>query len=158
MKKLSIFLLAIFSVCVGFSFASPSIINPSYTVNGNDVKIYWTDNSNWWYLDINLQNPETNDWLHFGTTKISDQVFTYTKQWDWDQKVWLIPWDGGDEVKLTITIDDWKEKTDNKTSWATRTVIPVVPKTGPSLSLIWLILATLAIFGGYIYIKKRADI
>lgn len=40
----------------------------------------------------------------------------------------------------------------------TRTVIPVVPKTGPSGNIIWIILATLAIFGGYIYIRKRADI
>ena len=40
----------------------------------------------------------------------------------------------------------------------TRTVISAVPKTGPSGSLIWVILATLVIFGGYIYVKKRADI
>ena len=40
----------------------------------------------------------------------------------------------------------------------TRTVITAVPKTGPSGNLVWIILATLAIFGGYIYIKKRADI
>jgi LPXTG-motif cell wall-anchored protein len=37
-------------------------------------------------------------------------------------------------------------------------VIPVVPKTGPSISLIWLIIATLMIFGWYIYIKRKADI
>jgi hypothetical protein len=37
-------------------------------------------------------------------------------------------------------------------------VIPVVPKTWPSTSIIWIILATLAIFGGYIYIRKKADI
>ncbi len=40
----------------------------------------------------------------------------------------------------------------------TRTVISAVPKTWPSGNLVWIILATLAIFGGYIYIKKRADI
>jgi LPXTG-motif cell wall-anchored protein len=34
----------------------------------------------------------------------------------------------------------------------------VVPKTGPSGSIIWIIIAALAIFGGYIYIRKRADI
>jgi hypothetical protein len=37
-------------------------------------------------------------------------------------------------------------------------VIPVVPKTWPAGSIIWIIIAALAIFGGYIYIKKRADI
>jgi hypothetical protein len=37
-------------------------------------------------------------------------------------------------------------------------VIAATPKTWPSGSLIWIIVATLAIFGGYIYIKKRADI
>ena len=40
----------------------------------------------------------------------------------------------------------------------TRTVISAVPKTWPSGNLVWIILATLAIFGGYIYIRKRADI
>jgi hypothetical protein len=37
-------------------------------------------------------------------------------------------------------------------------VIAATPKTWPSGRLIWIIVATLAIFGGYIYIKKRADI
>ena len=46
----------------------------------------------------------------------------------------------------------------NNNQNVTRTVIPAVPKTGPSGNLIWIILATLAIFGGYIYIRKRADI
>ena len=40
----------------------------------------------------------------------------------------------------------------------TRTVIPAVPKTGPSGNIVWIIIATLVVFGGYIYIKKRADI
>jgi hypothetical protein len=33
-------------------------------------------------MDINLKDPKTNDWLHFGEVKMSDQVFTYTKQRD----------------------------------------------------------------------------
>ena len=183
MKKLSIFLSAIFSAFIWISFATPSISNPSYTINWNDVKIYRTDNSNWWYLDINLQNPETSDWLHFGEVKISDQEFTYTKQWEWDQNIRIIPWDWGDEVRFTVSDGTSTNITssnvttsndevhgaaqesisndttqDNTQKTANRTVIPVVPKTGPSGSLIWIILATLAIFGGYIYIKKKADI
>lgn len=93
---------------------------------------------------------------------MSDQTFTYTKQWDWDQNIWIIPWDGWDQIKFTIasnkpsatTTDTPKEE---KTT-ATRTVIPAVPKTWPSWSIIWIILATLAIFGGYVYIKRKADI
>lgn len=163
MKKLSVFLLAIFSVFIWISFATSSVINPSYTVNWDDVKIFWTDNSNGWYMDINVQDPKTNDWLHFGEAKISDQVFVYTKQWDWDQNIWIIPGDGSDDIKFTVqstssstqTVN--KAENDNKAA-ANRTVIPAVPKTGPSGSLIWIILAALAIFGGYIYIRKKADI
>lgn len=116
-------------------------------------------------MDINVQDPKTNDWLHFGEAKISDQVFVYTKQWDWDQNIWIIPGDGSDDIKFTIQSTSsttnnaviTETKKDDKAT-LNRTVIPVVPKTGPSGSLIWIILATLAIFGGYIYIKKKADI
>ena len=105
---------------------------------------------------------------------MSDQTFTYPKQWDWDQKVRMIPWDGWDVIEFTIdgkkaswTVEVKNANLDeNKAAApaeaanpdATRTVIPVVPKTWPSGTLIWIILAALAIFGGYIYIKKRADI
>ena len=154
MKKLSIFLSAIFSTFLWFSFAAnPSIVNHSYTTEWNDVKIYWTDNSsNWWYVDINVQNPSTLDRLHFGTAKMSDQVFVYTKQRDWDQKIWMIPDDWWDEVQFTIP---W---TITPNPWATRTVIPAVPKTGPDGHIIWLIIATISIFGWYIYLKRKADI
>jgi len=164
MRKLLIFLSTIFSISTWFSFATPSMLNISYTTNWDNVTINRTDNSDWWYVDINLQNPQTNDWLHFGEVKISDQTFTYTKQWDWDQKIRIIPWDGWDEIKFVIKWKNQASAVTNKKapSWeqpeVTRTVIPVVPKTGPSGSLIWIILATLAIFGGYIYIRKRADI
>ena len=150
MQRLFVILSAIFSVLIWFSFAAPTVLNHSYSVEWNDVKIFWTDNSNWWVVDINLQDPATNDWLHFGTVNISDQVFTYTKQWDWDQKIWLIPGDGWDEIYFTVP---W-----NSTSTATRTVIPAVPKTWPNGSVVWIIIATIAIFSGYIYIKKRDDI
>lgn len=163
MKKLSIFVSVVFSVFVWISFAAPSVVNPSYVTNWSDVKIFWTDNSNWWYMDINLKDPKTNDRLHFGEVKMSDQVFTYTKQWEWDQNIRIIPWDGWDQIKFTIS-SDWETVTvDNQTPEEkednpTRTVIEAVPKTGPSGSLIWIIVATLVIFGGYIYIRKRADI
>ena len=156
MKKLYIFLSAIFSVFVWFSFAAnPSIVSHSYTTNWNDVTIYWTDISDWWYIDINVQNPTTQDWLHFGTVKISDEKFTYTKQWEWEQKIWMIPGDWWDEIKFTIESDNTEAAA---TPTVTRTVIPAVPKTGPSGNVIWIIIATFIIFGGYIYIKKRADI
>ena len=117
-------------------------------------------------MDINLKDPKTNDRLHFGEVKMSDQVFTYTKQWEWDQNIRIIPWDGWDQIRFTIssdwetvTVDDQtSEEKEQKEDNPTRTVIEAVPKTGPSGSLIWIIVATLAIFGGYIYIKKRADI
>ena len=119
-------------------------------------------------MDINLKDPNTNDRLHFGEVKMSDQVFTFTKQWEWDQNIQIVPWDGWDVIQFTVEFE-WKSDTkinkdstssnptENKTA-ANRTVISAVPKTGPSGSLIWIILATLAIFGGYIYIKKRAAI
>ena len=136
-----------------FAFAAnPSIVNYSYTIEWDDVKIFRTDNSDGWSVDINVQNPETNERSHFGTVKIEDQVFTYPKQWDWDQKIWMIPDDWWDEVQFTI---QW-EVVPNPN--LTRTVIPAVPKTWPSGNIIWIIIATLVIFGGYIYIKKRADI
>lgn len=153
MKKLSIFLSVIFSIFIWFSFAAnPSIINHSYTVDWDDIRIFWTDNSDWWTVDINIQDPSTLDWMHFGTVNISDQVFTYTRQRDWDQKIWLIPDDGWDEVQFTI---EW---TITPNPAATRTVIPAVPKTGPDVNIVWLIIATFAIFGWYIYIKRKADI
>jgi len=171
MKKLLISLSAILAVFIWFSFAAPSILSPSYTVNWNDVKIYWTDNSKWGYLGINLQDPKTNTWLHFGEVKISDQVFTYTKQWAGDQHIQMITDDGWDIITFTIPdgssraseIVNETNKQETKApatdeSATNRTVIPVVPKTWPAGSIIWIIIAALAIFGGYIYIKKRADI
>lgn len=152
MKKLLIFLSAIFSISLWFSFAAnPSILNQTYEIAWDDVKIYWTDISDWWTVDINVQNPTTQDWLHFGTVKMSDQVFVYTKQREWEQNIWMIPDDWWDELKFTI---GWSTPNPN----ANRTVIPAVPKTGPSGNIIWIIIATFVIFGGYIYIKKRADI
>ena len=94
---------------------------------------------------------------------MSDQMFVYTKQWDGDQNVRMIPWDGWDEIKFTIegskvpTEKARKEDIKKDNSEITRTVIAAVPKTWPSGSLIWIIVATFVIFGGYIYIKKRAD-
>ena len=170
MKKLLLSLSAVIAAFVWFSFAAPSILSPSYTVNWNDVKIYWTDNSRWGYLWINLQDPKTNDWVHFGEVKISDQVFTYTKQWDGAQRIQMITDDGWDIITFTIpegssraseiVNEQWNEDTKATASseTTTRTVIPAVPKTGPAGHIIWIIIATLAIFGGYIYIKKRADI
>lgn len=156
MKKLSIFLSAIFGAFVGFSFAaSPSIVSYSYTTNWNDVTIYWTDVSDGWYIDINVQNPTTQDWLHFGTVKMSDETFVYTKQREWEQKIWMIPGDGGEEIKFTI---EWEATETVVNPTATRTVIPAVPKTWPNGNIIWIIIATFVIFGWYIYIKKRADI
>ena len=60
-----------------------------------------------------------------------------------------------------VTNSDEHASADDQTSDnsnVTRTVIPAVPKTWPNGNLVWIILATLVIFGGYIYIKKRADI
>ena len=178
MRKLPILLSAIFGLFIWFTFAEVSILTPSYTVNWDDVKLYWTDVSNWWYLSIDVADPQTNSWIHKGEVKMSDQEFNYKKQWNWDQKIRMYRWDKEDEI-YQFTIKDGKtnwavnredmENPNNQKNWtinnkatedttANRTVIPVVPKTGPSGTLIWIILAALAIFGGYIYIRKKADI
>ena len=104
----------VFCVLNWFSFAVSSISNLSYSADENDVKIYRTDNSNWWYMDINLQDPETNNWLHFWTVKFDKESFTYTKQWEWDQKVWLIPWDGWNDIKFTIPSNSSSIENTNK--------------------------------------------
>ena len=135
--------------------ASPSIVSYSYTTEWNDVTIYWTDVSDWWYIDINVQNPTTQDWMHFGTAKMSDEMFTYPKQREWEQKIWMIPSDWGSEIRFTI---EWEAPETTISPTANRTVIPAVPKTGPNGNVIWLIIATFVVFGWYIYIKKRADI
>jgi hypothetical protein len=168
MKKLSVFLLAIFGMCIWFSFAAPSILSPSYSINGDTVNIYWTDASNWWYLSVNVKNPEKGYRSNFGEVKMSDWAYSYPKQRQWDQEIQLVPWDGWDIIEFTARDSNWtvtvdtssstKSTDEKKEEGTTRTVIPAVPKTGPSAGLIWIILATLAIFGGYIYIKKRADI
>lgn len=149
MKKLFIFLSVIASVFIWYSFASPTILNHSFSVDWNEIKLFWTDNSNWWSVDVNVRNPNTNSRLSIGTAKISDQTFNYRKQRYWDQKIWLIPSDGWDEIQFTIP---WNNVA------VTRTVIPVVPKAGPSGSLIWIILAALIVFTWYIYLKRKADI
>ena len=64
------------------------------------------------------------------------------------------------ETEYAVNTDEHfsaDDQTSDKSN-VTRTVIPAVPKTGPNGNLIWIIIATLVIFGGYIYIKKRADI
>jgi len=119
-------------------------------------------------MDINLKNPATNDWLHFAEVKVSDESFTYTKQREWDQEFQIVLSDWStpreylisSEKGLVEVTNGSVSNENNEWNWsnATRTVIPAVPKTGPSVGLVWIILATLAIFGGYIYIKRKADI
>lgn len=71
----------------------------------------------------------------------------------------LTNWTNTDYVAQSSENNNTNDTTSNNDKTTiTRTVIPAVPKTGPSGNLIWIILATLVIFGGYIYIKKRADI
>ena len=150
MKRFYILLSAILSVFVWISFAAnPTILNHSYTVEWNEVKIFWTDNSNWWNVDIKWFNPNTKKRVLFGTVNISDQNFSFTKQRQWDQKILMIPNDWWDEIQFHI-------ETNNEN--ITRTVIPAVPKTWPSGNAVGIIFASIMIFWGYIFIKKRADI
>jgi len=177
MKKLPILLSAIFGLFIWFTFAELSILTPSYTVNWDNVKLYWTDVSNWWYVSIDVSDSSTNGWRHMGEIEMSQQEFEYKKPGNWDQKIRMYRWDKEDEI-YQFTIKDGKTNwsvnredmenlnqksgtTETKAAedtTANRTVIPVVPKTGPSGTLIGIILAALAIFGGYIYIRKKADI
>lgn len=164
MKKLFIFLSLIFSSFTWFSLAISTVLNPSYSTNWDNTKIYRTDNSDRWNINIKIQNPETKDEIEFGPIKISDQAFTYTNQRDWNQEIQIIPDDWWNKINFTITSDsDSKsiisnEYLEESRPRITRTVIPVVPRTGPSMNMIWCIIASLVIFCGYIYIKKRADI
>ena len=159
MKKFSIFLSVIFGAFIWFSFAAPTVLNPSYDEIWNDVKVYWTDNSNGWYVDINVKDPKTNDWLHFGEVEISKQVFTYTKQREWTQEIQLVPGDGWDVQCLNCSSSASTAQQDApKEAAVTRTVIPAVPKTGPSGREVWVTLAIIAVLGGYIYIKRKADL
>lgn len=144
--------------CISFSFASnPAIVNQSYVTNWDNVTIYWTDVSDWWYVDVSIQDPDTQEWIHIWTVDIKDQEFSYMRQWQSEQKILLEPDNWGDSIQVNIWNGVSKSSTSNSEP-ITRTVISSVPKTWPSGSLIWIIVATLMIFGGYIYIKKRADI
>ena len=164
MRKFSLLISSALLVFVWFTYAAnPSIINHSYSVDGNNVTIFRTNNSNGWNVDINVQDPTTKDWMHYGTVAISEEHFNYVKQWNWDQPIWMIPDDGWDELRFTIPSNtQWAATvapapvTTQET--AVRTVIPVAPKTWPNGHLIGIICATLVIFGWYIYLKKRADI
>ena len=70
-----------------------------------------------------------------------------------------VNWDNNDYTISDSHYAGYNNKSDTEDKRGiTRTVIPVVPKTGPNGNLIWIIIATFVIFGGYIYIKKRADI
>jgi len=160
MKKFSIFLSVIFSAFIWFSFAAPTVLNPSFEDHWNDVKVYWTNNSDGWYVDINVKDPKTNDWLHFGEVKISDEVFTYTKQREWNQEIQLVPGDGWDIqcLNCNLSASTTEQEAPKEEAAVTRTVIPAVPKTGPDGGVIAIILAALVIFGWYIYIKRKADI
>lgn len=95
-------------------------------------------------------------WFSFAAPTILDN--TYPAEVDnaiqadwWDDSYLVTAWGDTSDVN-NIDIEN------NNQATVTRTVISAVPKTGPSWSLVWVIIATLAIFGWYIYIKKRADI
>lgn len=161
MKKISLFLSSAILVLIWFVWAAnPTIINHSYDVDGDNVTIFWTNNSNWWNVDINVQDPQTNDWMHYWTVAISDEHFNYTKQWEWDQSIWMIPDDWWEDVKFTIASsqDIVHESAVVTEENATRTVIVATPKTWPSSHLVGIIIATIVIFGWYIFIKKQADL
>lgn len=143
----------------GVTFASnPTIVNHSYTVDGDDVRIYRTNNSNGGSVDINLFNPNSQEWMHYWTVDLSKEYFSYTMQRSWDQSVWMIPDNGWDDVKFVIKSENENLDTAPVSEDAVRTVIPVAPKTWPSENLIGIIIATLVIFGWYIFIKKQADL
>lgn len=136
-----------------------SILNHSYSVDWNQISIFWEDGSNGWNVDINVFNTDLQTWINLWTVSISDQHYIYTKQWDWDQQIWLIPDDGWDGVQFTIALDNSGHGSAAYTSEdVVRTVIPVTPKTWPSWHLIWIVIATFVVFGGYIFIKKQASL
>ena len=144
---------------IWFSFASnPVITDQSYVVNWDNVTIYRTDVSDWWYLDISVRDSSSSDWAHIWTANIKDQKFTYIREWKVTQKVLLAPDNWGDSVQMNIWADNGNTKKTKNSETITRTVITAVPETWPRWNLVWIIVATLAIFGGYIYIKKRAVI
>ena len=80
------------------------------------------------------------------------------REWKITQKILLAPDNWGESVQMSIWVDNEKKSKTKSSETITRTVITAVPETGPSVSLVWIIIATFAIFGWYIYIKKRAAI
>ena len=95
-------------------------------------------------------------WFSFAAPTILDTSYSIepdnTIQVDWwDDANLVVAWGDVEDVE-----NDEIENVNKPT--VTRTVIPAVPQTGPNRNVVWIIIATLVVFGGYIYIKKRADI
>ena len=159
MRKFLAFLWLSLLSCISFSFASnPAIVNQSYVTNWDNVTIYWTDVSDWWYVDVSIQDSDTQERIHIWTVDIRDQEFSYIRQGQAEQKILLEPDNWWDSVQVSIWANNWSKTNSKNSEPITRMVISSVPKTWPSGSLIWIIIATFMIFGGYIYIKKRAAI
>ena len=145
------------SVWISFA-ANPAIIDQSYTIHWDEVTIYRTDVSDWWYVDISVQDPDYGTWTNIWTVDIKNQQFSFIRDWDSAQKILLSPDNWGDSVQMNIWMDNENKNKTKNSETITRTVITAVPETWPSVSLVWVIVASFMIFGGYIYIKKRAAI
>lgn len=159
MRKFLAFLWLSLFGSIWFSFAANTVItDQSYVVDWDNVTIYRNDVSDWWYLDISIQDPKSGEWIHIWTVNIKDQEFSYMREWKITQKILLTPDNWGDSVQMNIWVNNENKSKTKNSETITRTVITAVPKTGPSVNLVWIIVATFAIFGGYIYIKKRAAI
>ena len=122
------------------------------------MTIYRTNASEWWYVDVSVRNSDFGAWTHIWTVDIKDQQFSYMREWNIAQKIMLAPDNWGDSVQINVWVDEWNSKKTQNSETITRTVITAVPNTWPRGNLVWIIVATLVIFGGYVYIKKRADI
>ncbi len=159
MRKFLAFLCLSLLSSIWFSFASNTVItNTSYTTHWDNVTISRTNVSDWWYVDVSVRNSDLGVWTHIWTVDIKDQEFSYMREWNITQKVMLAPDNWWDNVQLSIWIDGGNLNKTKNSETITRTVITAVPETWPRGNLIWIIVATLLIFGGYIYIKKRAVI
>ena len=159
MRKFLAFLCLSLLGSIWFSFASTTAItNQSYVVNWDNVTIYRTDVSDWWNVDISVWDSNSGKWIRIWTVNIKDQEFSYMREWKITQKILLAPDNWGESVQMSIWVDNEKKSKTKSSETITRTVITAVPETGPSVSLVWIIIATFAIFGWYIYIKKRAAI
>lgn len=143
------------------SFAEQTLLSPVASIDWDSVivtRINWAAEGS---VDITVQNPVTNDTLHLDTVDASSEFFSFPVFGEWNHNITLTPDNWWEIVNLNVYY--WQNAQENQNTQEQekheiRNVIPATPKTWPSGNIIWIIIASLIIFGGYIFIKKQASL